>query len=106
MEMSTNGGANTLVADKLLLATGRVSNADRLRVKNSGVEVDGRGFVSTNEYLETNVPGVWALGDIVGRYLLKHSANLEAAYVGHLRLFRLGLRRIHLGPGRIREDPR
>ena len=106
MEMSTNGGANTLVADKLLLATGRVSNADRLRVKNSGVEVDGRGFVSTNEYLETNVPGVWALGDIVGRYLLKHSANLEAAYVGHLRLFRLGLRRIHLGPGRIREGPR
>ena len=80
MEMSTNGGANTLVADKLLLATGRVSNADRLQVKNSGVEVDGRGFESTNEYLETNVPGVWALGDIVGRYLLKHSANLEAAY--------------------------
>ena len=83
MEMSTNGGANTLVADKLLLATGRISNADRLQVQNSGVEVDGRGFVSTNEYLETNVPGVWALGDIVGRYLLKHSANLEAAYVGH-----------------------
>ena len=83
MEMSTNGGANTLVADKLLLATGRISNADRLQVQNSGVEVDGRGFVSTNEYLETNVPGIWALGDIVGRYLLKHSANLEASYVGH-----------------------
>ena len=83
MDMSTNGGANTLVADKLLLATGRISNADRLQVQNCGVEVDGRGFVTTNEYLETNVPGVWALGDIVGRYLLKHSANLEAVYVGH-----------------------
>lgn len=83
MEISTNGGANTLVADKLLLATGRISNADRLQVQNSGVDVDERGFVSTNEYLETKVPGVWALGDIVGRYLLKHSANLEAAYVGH-----------------------
>ena len=36
-----------------------------------------------DEYLETGVPGIWALGDIVGKNLLKHSANLEAAYVAN-----------------------
>jgi len=45
--------------------------------------VDERGFIKVDKYLETDVPGVWALGDIVGRYLLKHSANLEAAHVAH-----------------------
>ena len=45
--------------------------------------MDDRGFIKTNEYLETGVPGIWALGDIVGKYLLKHSANLEASHVAH-----------------------
>lgn len=45
--------------------------------------MDERGFIVTNEYMETRVPGVWALGDIVGKYLLKHSANLEAAHVAY-----------------------
>ena len=70
-------------ADALLLATGRRPNTDTLDVGASGVAVDARGFVTTDEFLETNVPGIWALGDIVGRYLLKHSANLEAGYVAY-----------------------
>ena len=70
-------------ADALLLATGRVPNTDLLGVANSGVEVDERGYVKTDGYLETSVPGIWALGDIVGKYLLKHSANLEAAYAAN-----------------------
>ena len=65
--------------DVLLMATGRVPNTDLLAVANTGVETDGRGYVKTDGYLETNVPGIWALGDIVGKYLLKHSANLEAS---------------------------
>jgi dihydrolipoamide dehydrogenase len=62
------------------MATGRVPNTDILNVAATGVEIDDRGFVKTDEYLRTNVAGIWALGDIVGKYLLKHSANLEAAY--------------------------
>ena len=50
---------------------------------NTGVEVNDRGYIKTDQYLETNVPGIWALGDIVGKYLLKHSANLEAAYAAN-----------------------
>ena len=83
MEVSMNGDTSTVEADALLLATGRVPNTDLLEVANTDVEVDGRGFVKTDEYLRTSEPSIWALGDIVGRNLLKHSANLEAAYVAH-----------------------
>jgi len=83
LEVGTDGRTQALTADTLLLAVGRVPNTDLLDVAKTGVAVDDRGFVRTDEYLETTVPGIWALGDIVGRYLLKHSANLEAAYVSH-----------------------
>ena len=72
-----------VLTDSLLFATSRVPNTDLLEVANAGVELDDRGYVKTDEYLQTNVPGTWALGDIVGRYELKHSANLEASYVAH-----------------------
>ena len=83
LQVSTNGQTSFATADTLLLATGRVSNADVLDVTRTGVDVDERGFIGTDEYLETGVPGIWALGDIVGKYMLKHSANLEAAHVAH-----------------------
>lgn len=67
--------------DTLLVATGRRPNTDKLAVENAGIETDDRGFIKTNEYLETTAENVWALGDIVGNYLFKHTANLEAEYV-------------------------
>ena len=83
LAVSANGDTTPVVVDALLLATGRIPNTDLLEVASTGVEVDSRGFVKTDEYLETGESGVWALGDIVGKYLLKHSANLEAAYVAN-----------------------
>ena len=83
LDVTSEGQERTVVADALLLAAGRVPSTDLLDVAKTGVSTDERGFVRTDEHLETNVPGIWALGDIVGRYLLKHSANLEAAYVAH-----------------------
>jgi dihydrolipoamide dehydrogenase len=83
LEVASDEEGRTLSADALLLAVGRVPNTDLLDVAKTGVAVDERGFIKTDEYLETDVPGIWALGDIVGRYLLKHSANLEAAYVAY-----------------------
>ena len=81
VEVEADGHKLALPSDALLFATGRIPSTDRLQVANTGVAVDQSGFVKTDEYLETSVPGIWALGDIVGKYLLKHSANLEAAYV-------------------------
>ncbi len=83
LQVHSDGQTRALTADALLLAVGRIPNTDLLDVPKTGMGMDDRGFIKTNEYLETNVPGVWALGDIVGRYLLKHSANLEAARVAH-----------------------
>ncbi|WP_303622115.1 dihydrolipoyl dehydrogenase [Halorubrum sp. CBA1229] len=71
----------TVSGDELLVAAGRRPNTDMLDLDATGVETDERGFVETDEYLRTDAEGVWALGDAVGEYLLKHSANHEAKAV-------------------------
>ncbi len=68
--------------DQILMATGRRPNTDKLDLEeNTSVELDERGFIKANEYLETSVRDVYALGDIAGNFMFKHSANLEAEYV-------------------------
>ena len=76
-----DGDGVTVTGDELLVAAGRRPNTDVLDVVAAGVETDAEGFVETDEYLRTTAEGVWALGDIVGEYLLKHSANHEARTV-------------------------
>lgn len=80
VDIDVQGRRKTIAGDTLLVATGRMPNTDVLNVKASGIEVNERGFVKVNEYLETSVPGIWAIGDIAGIYMFKHSANLEADY--------------------------
>ena len=67
-------------SDQLLVATGRVPDSAMLDLEKTKVKTDQRGFIIVNEYLETNVNGVFALGDAVGRYMFKHTANHEAQY--------------------------
>ena len=73
--------AKKLFSDVLLVAAGRAPNTDILGVKRGNIETDEKGFVKTNEYLETTAKNTWAFGDIAGKFLFKHSANLEAQYV-------------------------
>jgi len=75
------GETVTATGDALLVAAGRTPNTDALNPEAAGVETDDAGFVETDEYLRTTAEGVWALGDVVGEYLLKHSANHEARAV-------------------------
>ena len=70
-----------IISDALLVAAGRIPNTDILDVKKGNIDINEKGFVKTNEYLETTAKNTWALGDIAGKYLFKHSANLEAQYV-------------------------
>jgi dihydrolipoamide dehydrogenase len=67
--------------DILFVAAGRAPNTDSLGCKEAGYELNERGYLVANEYLETSVPGVWALGDIVGKAPFKHGANWEAKHV-------------------------
>ncbi|GAC1605916.1 MAG: FAD-containing oxidoreductase [Ramlibacter sp.] len=58
----------------LLVATGRLPNTERLQLDSVGVQKDERGFVPTDGALQTNVPGVWALGDINKRGAFTHTS--------------------------------
>jgi dihydrolipoamide dehydrogenase len=69
------------VAEMLFLGTGPQSNADLLDVHATGVRTDAAGYVEVNEFLETNVPGIWALGDFTGRHMFRHTANYESQVV-------------------------
>jgi pyruvate/2-oxoglutarate dehydrogenase complex dihydrolipoamide dehydrogenase (E3) component len=65
-------GERTLEGSHLLLAPGRVPNTDRLNLPAAGVATDSRGFIRVNDRLETNVPGVYATGDIKGGPAFTH----------------------------------
>jgi len=83
VDVDCNSGRRTMEGDVLLVAAGRVPNSDQLCVAAGGVDVDRHGFVTVDEFGRTSAPGVWALGDINGRYQLKHMANGEAKVVRH-----------------------
>ena len=65
-------GKRTLTGSHLLIATGRVPNTDWLNLDAAGIQVDKHGFIQVNERLETNVPGIYALGDIKGGPAFTH----------------------------------
>jgi len=73
--------AEPVLADQILVATGRRPNSDLLHLQNAGLNLDARGHVLVNKYLETNQDGVWALGDIIGVLPLKHVAVRQARHV-------------------------
>jgi mycothione reductase len=70
-------------AQTLLIATGRVPNSDMVKPEKTGVELDERGYVKVNEYLETSKKNIWAFGDAIGKQMFKHVANYEADIAWH-----------------------
>lgn len=69
---------STLRGTHLLVATGRKSNCDTLTLENAGVETDDEGFVCSDEFLESNVPGIFVLGDSKGGPQFTHIAYDDA----------------------------
>jgi pyruvate/2-oxoglutarate dehydrogenase complex dihydrolipoamide dehydrogenase (E3) component len=67
-------GAHRLEGSHVLAAVGRRPNTDDLGLDKAGIEVDAKGFVKVDEQLRTNVPGIWALGDINGRGAFTHTS--------------------------------
>lgn len=77
------GREASVSAAAVLVATGRVSNADILRVGNAGIETDEKNYIKVNELFETTQKNIWAFGDAIGKKMFRHTANREATLVFH-----------------------
>ncbi|PHN03987.1 dihydrolipoyl dehydrogenase [Flavilitoribacter nigricans] len=71
-------------ADYCLVAIGRRPYTDNLGLENVGIEKDDRGRIQVNNHLETNVPGIYAIGDVVKGIMLAHKAEEEGVLVAEL----------------------
>ena len=71
---SCEPGPEEVVGSHVLLAVGRRLNTDDLGLDKAGVETDPRGFIVVDDQLRTNVPGIWAIGDVNGRGAFTHTS--------------------------------
>jgi len=74
-------GEQELKADRLLVATGRRPHTEGLNTEGVGLALDERGFIVVDEYCRTNLPGVYAIGDVVRGPMLAHKASEEGVAV-------------------------
>jgi dihydrolipoamide dehydrogenase len=75
---ANTGLQKEFTAQKVMVAVGRRSNADRLKVEMTGVETDSRGYIKVDEYMETSKKNIYAVGDANGQQMFTHVANREA----------------------------
>ncbi len=81
LELEMGNDVHYLKGDEILIATGRIPNSDKLEVKNSSIEVNDRGYIMVNDYCETAVEGVYALGDVNGQGGFTHTSVNDAEIV-------------------------
>jgi pyruvate/2-oxoglutarate dehydrogenase complex dihydrolipoamide dehydrogenase (E3) component len=72
LQVRTKDGERALTGSHLLVAVGRAPNTEALNPKAAGIETDSRGFIKSNQRLETNVAGVYVLGDVKGGPAFTH----------------------------------
>jgi len=75
---ANTGQQKEFTAQKVMVAVGRRSNADLLKVERTGVETDSRGYIKVDEYMETSKKNIYAVGDANGQQMFTHVANREA----------------------------
>ena len=71
---STKAGGPEVVGSHVLLAIGRQPNTDDIGLDKAGVATDSRGYITVDDQLQTNVPGIWALGDCNGKGAFTHTS--------------------------------
>jgi dihydrolipoamide dehydrogenase len=79
-----DGNEQKLEADRLIVSIGRVPNTDGLNAEAVGLKLDARGFIEVDGHCQTNLPGVWAIGDVVRGPMLAHKASEEGVMVAEL----------------------
>jgi dihydrolipoamide dehydrogenase len=84
VEKAAGGGAETLEADVVLVAIGRRPFTQGVGIEEAGVQLDARGFVQTTDHFATNIPGIYAIGDVTKGPLLAHKAEDEGVALAEL----------------------
>ncbi|MFZ9894672.1 MAG: dihydrolipoyl dehydrogenase, partial [Burkholderiaceae bacterium] len=80
----SDGKPHTLAVDRLIVSVGRVPNTENLNLESVGLSVDARGFVPVNDYCETSIAGVYAVGDVVRGPMLAHKGEDEGVMVAEI----------------------
>ncbi len=75
--IETRDGNKNLAFDMVLVAAGMKANTAKLNLDKAGVKLDDKGFIETNNRMQTNIPNIYAIGDVAGGILLAHKASHE-----------------------------
>lgn len=74
-------GEQQLIVDKLIVAVGRKPNTDALGAQEIGIDINERGFIQVDEHRQTAVPGIYAIGDVIGGPMLAHKGSEEGVMI-------------------------
>ncbi len=105
VEPAAGGAAETIEADVVLVAIGRVPFTEGLGLKEAGVELDERGRVKIDGHFATNVPGVYAIGDVVRGPMLAHKAEDEGVAIAEILAGQSGHVNYDIIPGVVYTTP-
>lgn len=99
VEPAAGGDAETIKADVVLMAVGRKPYTDGLGLEDAGVETDERGRIEVDEFFETSVEGVYAIGDVIKGLMLAHKAEDEGVILAEMLAGQSGHIDYNLIPG-------
>ncbi|MFO1032599.1 MAG: dihydrolipoyl dehydrogenase [Hyphomicrobiales bacterium] len=105
IEPASGGAAEELQSDVVLVAIGRVPNTEGLGAKEAGIALDERGRVLINDHFATNMPGIYAIGDVVRGPMLAHKAEDEGIAVAELLAGQAGHVNYDVIPGVVYTTP-
>jgi dihydrolipoamide dehydrogenase len=77
VKVSSEEGEKTLEAEQALVSIGVTPNSKGLGLEELGVKISERGFIEIDERMATNVPGIWAIGDVTGKLMLAHVGSAQ-----------------------------
>ena len=105
IEPAAGGAAETIEADVVLVAIGRVPYTEGLGLKEAGVELDPLGRVQTDGHFQTNVKGIYAIGDVIDGPMLAHKAEDEGIAVAEILAGQAGHTNYDVIPGVVYTFP-
>ncbi len=96
--INNDGDRKILSSESLLIAMGVIPETDGLGLDNTGIKLDEEGNIKVDDCLGTDVPGIFAFGDVVGNFFYRHTANYEAKYLLNTQILGKSEKPIDYGP--------